>query len=100
MQLLVAGARSRADNAAALLAIIRVGADKGLLALRAGDHVVEEGLSGTAEAASARRRLDSKRVVLEVETYDIGIRRDGINALLPPGAEQQQSAIPIELRIV
>ena len=42
----------------------------------------------------ARRALDLERDVVERQRLDVGVRRDGVDALLAPGAEQRQERRP------
>src|SRR5215217_8177833 len=49
------------------------------------DDLVQVGVIGTAaDAALAGEVLDTEGVVLEVERDDIGVGRDGVDALLAP----------------
>ena len=52
--------------------------------------LVEEGIRGTAQPARLIPSLNGEGVVLEVEAPHCGVGRNGVDPLLPPGAEDRQ----------
>src|SRR5260370_1222168 len=77
-----------------------VGADEEPTALVVHDQLVEERAPGTAEVAGPVPVLDLERAIVEVEALHGRPGRHRVDALLPPGAQEQQLRPPVELRIV
>ncbi|HEY6497724.1 MAG TPA: alpha-D-ribose 1-methylphosphonate 5-phosphate C-P-lyase PhnJ, partial [Trebonia sp.] len=64
------------------------------------DEVITDDAGGPADRAGPREALRLEGVVLEAEALDVGVRRDGVDALLAPGAEQLQGGAAVHLRVV
>src|SRR6185437_13452487 len=92
--------RSDMTGGATLRAMIGVRADKQAPAMVIGHDFVEIGIRGTAQPARRRRIDRPERMIVEIERPYLGPGRDGIDALLPPRAEQLQRRHPVHLRIV
>src|SRR4030088_2325434 len=81
----------------ARLAIISVGTDEHPAALIVGDDLVEIGITGAAQRAGRVETVARERVILEIERYHVGVRRDRVDALLAAGAEQLQRRTIVHL---
>src|SRR6202166_5394161 len=84
----------------AALAIIGVGTDEHPAALVVGDDFVEIGIICRAKRARRVEAVARERMVLEVERHHLGVRRDRIDPLLAPGAEQLQRRTIVHLGVV
>src|SRR5258707_15162788 len=84
----------------ARLAIISVGTHEHPSALVVDDDLVEIGIASPTQRAGRVEPVARERVILEIERYDTGMRRDSIDALLAAGAEQLQRWAIVHLRIV
>src|SRR6516165_3946850 len=88
------------DGTAARLAIVGVRAQEHAAAAIVGDDLVEKALRRAAERAGGIMPVGRERMILEIERDDLRVRRDRIDALLAPGAEELQGRTIAHLRIV
>src|ERR1700753_3931558 len=71
-------------------AVIGIGTDEHSTTRIVSDDFIEIGILRTAQRARRIEAVSGERVVLEIKRFHPGMRRDRINALLAPGAEQLQ----------
>src|SRR5262245_51825522 len=84
----------------ALRAEIGIGADVEALAFIIEDNLIEIALTRSAQSAGLGERLEPKWIVLKVEAPDIGKRRHGVDALLPPCTEDERRLRLVKLGVV
>src|SRR5262249_23759614 len=82
------------------LAIVGIGANEHAAPRIIGDDLVEIGILGAAQRARRVEAIARERMVLEIERYHLGVRRNRIDALLAAGTEQLQRRTIVHLRIV
>src|SRR5690606_33234738 len=85
---------------ALLLAEIGVRADKHVAASVIEDHLIEIDAARAADRTWLAEFLHLEGVVFEIEAYDLGVRRDRVDALFAASAKELQSFRHVHLRIV
>ena len=90
----------RPPGGLARVAVVGVGADEHPPAGIVGHHLVEVAGAAAAERAGGIGADRLEGMVLEIQAAHLGIGRHGVDALLPPGAEQLQGRHAVHLRIV
>src|SRR6266702_6335184 len=84
----------------AAFAEVRIRADEHAPALVVDHDLIEVGIFRRAQRARRVEAVGLEGMVLEIERYDLSVRRDRIDALLAAGTEQLQRRAIVHLGIV